>query len=460
MRKLLFLIIALINISIYSQDRYIQLDELFSKLQINNDFNGNVLVAENGKPIFKKSYGVENEEKNIKLSSRSIFNLASITKQFTATSIVILKNKGKISYDDKLEKYFPKLSFYEGITIRNLINHTSGLPDYSKSMDEHWNKSKIADNKDVIKTLEQYKPKKHFEPNEKWEYSNTGYLLLASIIEKVSNQSFNAFLQENIFKPLEMNNTFIHCRRLNPKKIEHLTVGYSLDDQGKYITPDDFGNDFFITYLDGLYGAGRLFSTTEDLLKWDIALRSEVIVSSSNKLMMFFDSELKDCEKTNYGFGWFIEHDEEYGKILHHGGRWGGYISHIERHLDSNKTVIILQNLETEKTTVPVIEMRNIIYNKVKNISIEILEKYAGSYETASGTKKKVILKKDKLYVPNPMSEKMNLELIPVSTNKFVVNNFSPAVSYEFLLNNENKVTGYRVKQKEENLNQIVDKID
>ena len=460
MRKLIYFIVIIVSISTYGQDRYIQLNELFSKLQTNNDFNGNVLVAENGKPIFKKSYGVENEEKNIKLSSRSIFNLASITKQFTATSIVILKNKGKISYDDKLEKYFPKLSFYEGITIRNLINHTSGLPDYSKSMDEHWNKSKIADNKDVIKTLEQYKPKKHFEPNEKWEYSNTGYLLLASIIEKVSNQSFNVFLQENIFKPLEMNNTFIHCRRLNPKKIKHLTVGYSFDDQDNYITPDDFGDDFFITYLDGIYGDGNVFSTTEDLLKWDKALRSGTIVSNSDKSMMFFNSELKSCEKTNYGFGWFIENDEEYGKILYHGGRWGGYITYIERHLDSNKTVIILQNLETEKTTIPTIEIRNIMYNKVKNISIEVLKKYAGLYKTKSGSKKKVILKKDKLYVPNPMSENINLELIPVSTNKFVVSKFSPAVSYEFLLNNKDKVTGYRVKQKGESLNQIVDKIE
>jgi CubicO group peptidase (beta-lactamase class C family) len=154
----------------------------------NEKFNGNILIAEKGKVIYKKSFGFSNETTKEKLNENSIFELASVSKQFTAMAIVILKEKGQLKYDDKISKYIPELKAYN-ITIRNLLNHTGGLPDYKEVMDSVFDKSKIATNKDVISIFAQLKPEVLFEPNTKWEYSNTGYALLASIIEKVSGMS-------------------------------------------------------------------------------------------------------------------------------------------------------------------------------------------------------------------------------------------------------------------------------
>lgn len=453
--SLLIFFILLSNIS-FSQNKFLQLENLFNELKSQNDFNGNVLIAENGKSIFKKSYGIEDKKNNAILSNQSVFCLGSITKQFTATAIVLLQNESKLNYNDKLIKYFPELEFYGDVTIHNLLTHTSGLPDYMSFMNEFWDKKKIATNKDVIEILINYNPKSHFQPNEKWEYSNTGYMLLASIVEKISKKTFDNFLQKNIFNPLEMNNTFIHSRRLNPKKIENLTIGYSLDSLQKKITPDNFGKDFFITYLDGIYGGGRLFSTTEDLLKWDRALYSESLLSNSDKEKMFSDYVTNNKEKTNYGYGWMLEDNSEFGKIIYHGGRWGGYITYFERHLESDKTIIILQNMETDKTTVPIDKIRSIVYNKVKEVPIEVLKKYAGKYMTKNGVSKEVLLINKKLYVP--MSPSVKLELIPTSQSKFIIDGFSPTVSYEFLKDDLENVLSYRIIQEGTKLDQIVKK--
>lgn len=455
--SLIMFLMVLCNAS-FSQKKFIQLENLFNELKKNNDFNGNVLVAENGNPIFNKSYGIENEKRNTKLSSQSIFCLASITKQFTSTAIILLNKQGKINFNDKLKEYFPELEFYSDVTIHNLLTHTSGLPDYEHLMSEYWDKRKIATNKDVIDVLIKYKPKNKLNPNEKFEYCNTNYMLLASIVEKISNQKFDDFLQKNIFKPLKMSNTFIFQRRYKPRDIENMTIGYSLDSLQRKITPDDFGEDFFIVYLDGLYGGGRLFSTTEDLLKWDRALYSESILSNSDKEKVFSNNIINNRENTNYGYGWMIDHNSEYGKIVYHSGRWGGYITYIERHLKSDKTIIILQNMETEKTLVPISRVRDIIYDKLKNVSLEILKEYRGEYLTKDGKTKRILMENGKLYIP--MNPSVKLELLPTSENKFIVDGFSPTVSYEFLRNATGNVTSYRVVQEETQLDQIVKKVN
>lgn len=457
MKNLILIPLIFLNSISFSQNIFMQLENLFNELESQNDFNGNILIADKGESIFIKNYGVENEEHNTMLSNQSIFCLASITKQFTATGIVILKNIGKINYTDKLTKYYPELKHYGNITIHNLLTHTGGIPDYMSFMDEFWDKNKIATNNDVIRVLIKHNPKSHFQPNDKYEYSNTGYMLLASIIEKVSGITFSDFLRKYIFELVGMENTFIHSRRLNPKKMSNLTIGYSYSDSlNRRITPDEFGKDFFITYLDGTYGAGRLFSTTEDLLKWDRILYTERILSNADKKKMFSNYQLNDNKITDYGYGWMLEKNHEFGKIIYHSGRWGGYITYFERHLESDKTIIILQNMETDKTLVPIDRIRNIIYNKVKEVPIDILKQYAGKYLTTSGTSKEVFLENGKLYVS--MSPTVKLELIPTSITKFIVEGFSPTVSYEFLKDDLGIVSGYRIKQEGTKLDQTLKK--
>lgn len=238
--KVLFFIIIFGNIS-FAQSRIQKIDKLLDSLFLLKKFNGNILIAEKGEIIYKRSYGLSNEITKEKLTQKSIFELASCSKQFTAMGILILKEKGKLNYDDKISKYIPELSDYKEISIKNLLHHTGGLPDYMPLMDSVWDKTKIATNKDIIDFFSKYKPKVLFEPNTKHEYSNTGYALLATIIENISGQTYAEFLKEQIFKPLKMKNSFVYNRRLSPKKIKNYALGYLfIKSQNKYVLPDDY----------------------------------------------------------------------------------------------------------------------------------------------------------------------------------------------------------------------------
>lgn len=243
----------------FGQSRVQKIDRLLDSLYSQQKFNGNIVIAEKGEIIYNRSYGLANETTKEKLNQNSVFELASCSKQFTAMGIVILKEKGKLNLDDKITKYIPELSTYKEISVKNLLHHTGGLPDYMPIMDTLWDKSKIATNRDVIDIFGKYKPKPLFEPNSKHEYSNTGYALLATIIERSSGQTYATFLEENIFKPLKMKNTFVYNRRLSPKKIKHYALGYLyIKSQNKYVLPDDYEKTKMVFWLDGVVGDGTL----------------------------------------------------------------------------------------------------------------------------------------------------------------------------------------------------------
>ena len=197
--------------SIVSQGQDInrfRVDSLLEKNFDKNDpYNGVILIADKGKIVFQKAYGYRDIETGVQLKADDVFELASVSKQFTAMIIMMLEQEGKLKYDDPVEKY---LSIpYKGITIRNLLNHTSGLPDYQEIMDKHWDKSKAADNNDILLYLNKYAPPAIFIPGAKYEYSNTGYVLLASIAEKASDEDFSMMLRKRIFTKLKMNHTDI-----------------------------------------------------------------------------------------------------------------------------------------------------------------------------------------------------------------------------------------------------------
>jgi CubicO group peptidase (beta-lactamase class C family) len=235
----------------------------------------------------------------------------------------MLKEEGKLNYDDLVEKYFPDLP-YKNITIRHLLTHTSGLPDYLEVMDQHWDKTKVAGNPECIGYLVKFAPPKHFEPGEKYEYSNTGYLLLASIAEKASGIDFISFSRTRIFVPLEMTSTDIRSQD-QKKMLRNMAWPPT--------TPDDYN-----VWLGNRRGPGRISSTTSDLLKWDQALYKHKLVS---------DSTLKDAftpMKENYGFGWVIVDTPKNGKLVWHNGSNPGYSTQIMRYIDRHKTVIVLCN--------------------------------------------------------------------------------------------------------------------
>ncbi|MGB5941859.1 MAG: serine hydrolase domain-containing protein [Leeuwenhoekiella sp.] len=347
-----------------SNKKSIQLDSIYSDLYKQNLFNGNVLIAENGNIIFNKSYGIANKEKELDLNEGTIFELASVSKQFTAMAIVQLVKEGKLNYDDTISKFIPELSFYNTITIENLLYHTSGLPDYFNLADEYWDKSKIATNQDILNLFAQQEPELYFETSTDYEYSNTGYMILASIIEKVSGLAYGDYLKKSIFKPAKMENTFVYNRRYAPKKIENLAVGYIYSDSLQVThLPDNMTDYDFVTYLDGIVGDGMVNSNVKDLYNWDRILRTEKLVNQSDKERIFQSLKFFDSIPTGYGYGWYIVEDVKFGKYVKHSGGWPGFVTHIERHLDSDKTIIVLQNIMTEQPTIPLKSTRKILYN-------------------------------------------------------------------------------------------------
>lgn len=280
MRGILILAFSCFCSQAFAQHTESQLDSLFNKLYTEGKFNGNVLVAEKGQVLYQRSFGMASLDQKRPLNKESIFELASVSKQFTAMGIMILKKKGALSYEDSLRKFFPELP-YEQITIRHLLNHTSGLPDYMELFEEYWDSSKIATNRDMIGLLAQYKPKILFNPGEKYEYSNTGYALLASIIEKASGKSYGKFLDEAIFKPLKMSNTLVLSRRFDNKVPENYAYGYvKQKTDNTFILPDEHPDyEAFVKALDGIQGDGTVNSTTGDLFLWDRALHDHALLT-------------------------------------------------------------------------------------------------------------------------------------------------------------------------------------
>ena len=331
-----------ISINTFSQkakpDSY-RVDSLFAAQK---NFAGVVLVADNGKHVYYKAFGYSEFADQIPLQTTDIFELASVSKQFTAMIIMMLKEKGKLDYDDSVSKYLEIP--YKGITIRNLLTHTSGLPDYQDIMDKYWDKSKVAGNPDCIEYLNKYAPPKHFEPGEKYEYSNTGYLLLASIAEKSSGEDFIKLCRKWIFQKLKMKSTDI--RTLEEKKeTKNFAIGHIyVEERNKWIRADSFPSSNYTIWLGNRKGPGRISSTASDLLKWDQALYTDKLIKQSTLQDAFTPMKLNDGRFSNYGFGWELRNDPSFGKIVQHNGDNPGYKTQIIRYIDKKKTIILLNN--------------------------------------------------------------------------------------------------------------------
>lgn len=335
MRYCLFLFF----IPLFSLAQEKQLDEIFRS---QNNFSGVVLVAEKGELIYHKAFGYREFANQTPLQISDIFEMASVSKQFTAMIIMMLKEKGKLNYDDLAEKYIDIP--YKGITIRHLLTHTSGLPDYQGIMDKYWDKTKVAGNADCIAYLNKYAPPKLFEPGTKYTYSNTGYLILASIAEKASGKDFIELCQKWIFKKLKMKSTNI--RTLEEKKAtSNFAIGHILiKERNQYVRADSFPSSDYTIWLGNRKGPGRISSTAADLLKWDQALYSNKLVQQTTLQEAFTPMKLNDGNFSSYGFGWMLKTDPALGKNVMHTGDNPGYKTQIIRYIDKKKTIILLNN--------------------------------------------------------------------------------------------------------------------
>lgn len=335
MKHFLPFLLLISNIA-FSQQR---LDSFFAAQK---DFSGVVLIAENEKPAYYKAFGYREFGNKIPLQKTDIFELASVSKQFTGMIIMMLKEKGSLNYDDSVSKYLEIP--YKGITIRHLLTHTSGLPDYQSVMDQYWDKTKVAGNEDCIAYLNKYAPPKLFEPGEKYTYSNTGYLLLASIAEKASGKDFIWMCRNWIFKKLKMKSTDI--RTLEEKKAtKNFAIGHMyVEERNRFVRADSFPSSNYTIWLGNRKGPGRISSTAEDLLKWDQALNSDKLIKQSTLQEAFTPMKLNNGILSYYGFGWEISNDPVAGKIVQHNGDNPGYKTQIVRLIDKKKTIIVLNN--------------------------------------------------------------------------------------------------------------------
>src|SRR6187455_915999 len=335
--KKFFILFLLFTNTGFSQEE--KLDSFFAAQK---DFNGVILIAEKGNAVYQKAFGYREFENQIPLQASDIFELASVSKQFTAMIIMMLKEKDLLNYDDSVSKYLEIP--YKGMTIRNLLTHTSGLPDYQEIMDKYWDKSKVAGNPDCIEYLNKYTQSKHFEPGEKYEYSNTGYMLLASIAEKASGKDFIELCRKWIFRKLKMKSTDI--RTLEEKKAtKNFAIGHIyVEERNKFVRADSFPSSNYTIWLGNRKGPGRISSTATDLLKWDKALYTNKLIKQSTLQEAFTPMKLDDGSFSNYGFGWTLRTDSAYGKIVSHTGDNPGYKTQIIRYIDKQKTIVLLNN--------------------------------------------------------------------------------------------------------------------
>jgi CubicO group peptidase (beta-lactamase class C family) len=310
---------------------------------MNNDgeFNGIVLVGDSKEILFSKSYGFSDLEEKTKIDLGTQFYIASISKQFTATLVLILAENEKLYLDQPIQDILDNFP-YAGITIHHLLSNTSGLTDYIDYFAENWNKRKQANTDDVVNYFNTVKPKLDFEPGSKFQYSNTNYVILAKIIEVISNQSYPAFLESKILKPCGLDQTYATYKPYFTAHDKNVAFGYVLENE-KLVKAELSKVEYIdrVNYLSGIQGDGSVVTSINDLFLWHQAISSNKVLKDSSNQLMFRQTELSDGSKSYYGYGWYTD-----GEIADHTGSWPGYQTRIIRNLKTDLVGISLKNVE------------------------------------------------------------------------------------------------------------------
>ena len=322
------------RVSLEKRDR---VNKLFAHLATHNAPGGVVLVIENGEIAYEAAYGLSDLEKRIPLTTKDLFHLGSVGKQFTALGILMLVEQGRLKLDDPIGKSLPELTrFGPRLTIRHLLNHTSGIPDYYGDEELHrriLSRSAMPTNDDALKVLSRF-GKPHFLAGEKSEYSNTGYDILGSVIERASGLPYAEFMARRVFRPLGMKDTFSlpSSRRAKDSHIAHSYVR----DGGKIKAYD---SDPF----DNLVGSGSFYTTVGDMYLYDQALYTDKLIPQSRLADAFQPTTLNDGREELYGFGWELgTHFRK--RFTAHNGAWLGFTSAYVRFPDQHLSVIVLLN--------------------------------------------------------------------------------------------------------------------
>jgi len=402
MKKIILLL--LLPFTLAAQKNYPQLlDEYMQALTNIKDFSGAVLVTKQNKVLLKKGYGMADREWTIANTPDTKFRIGSVTKQFTAACILQLIEAGKLSLDDKLSKFYPDFPKGDSVTIHMLLNHTSGIASYTDQKD-FMSVATLSWPKDSMIAYFKNRPY-NFSPGTKWAYNNSGYFLLGCIIEKVSGQSYENYLRQNIFDPLDMKNTGVD-------KLDSVLIfrakGYAKKGK-KTVNADHIS-------MDWPFSAGVLYSTLDDLYKWDRSLYENKILSEASRKKMFTPG------KSNYGYGIIIDSMENHLRIWHNGGI-PGFSTNLSRFVNDDICTIVFSNNESN-TDFVAIALADILFDmpvevpyihKEVKINPDLLDKYVGKY--SAGLTLELIKKDGKLWRHREGTP--DIELKPESETKF-----------------------------------------
>lgn len=315
------------------------IDSTFNRLRKKTGFNGTVLYAEHDQIIYQNAFGFTDLRRNKEaLNIDSQFQLASVSKMFTAMAIMILKNEGKIDYDADLRTYIPEWP-YENFTVRLLLNHRSGVSRYESLAHEKWiDKDIPLTNEDLIQLYIDNQPSPYFKPNKGFHYCNANYALLATVVERVSGMHFEDFMDSRIFKPIGMNRSFIYSMRNDTVVSDYIPCGVpGYDFSRRRVTK--VRND----YLNGVMGDKIMYSTINDMYKFNLALDYGLLVPDSILQEAFKPgSPAYRKRKDGYGFGWRIKADQD--SAVYHYGWWKGFRSFFLRDMKNQRVLIILTN--------------------------------------------------------------------------------------------------------------------
>ncbi|MBQ2191921.1 MAG: beta-lactamase family protein, partial [Clostridia bacterium] len=311
-----------------------QLIEKLARTAFEKDsFNGAWLYAENGEVVSKGALGWRDPDGTLPVDENTIFQLASVTKQFTAAAVMLTVRRGLLGLDDELTKFFPELEKYRGVTIRHLLTHTSGIPDYFDDADwfiDLWKKEdRVPANPEIVRFLLETKAEPYGAPGEKFQYSNTGYNLFAEIVERVNGVPFEEFLQKNIFEPAGMNST--RCRHIRRDGVPFENYARAtVNENGRFVADVDSEEDRDVIAFDGLNGDDYVYTNVFDMFRWDRVLRGGSVLTREELEQMYTPAVLNggeaysDEDGEGYGFGWSITQDEKLGLIVSHSGGMPG----------------------------------------------------------------------------------------------------------------------------------------
>jgi len=327
-----------IKLPVVAEIDYAQKQKINSACQLwydsvlkNSNFNGGILVAKNGNVVFEKYKGSEPAGTSDSILQNTPLHIASVTKTFTAMAILKLAQEGRLSIDDSLNRYFPDFN-YPGVTVKSLLSHRSGLPNYLYFMDYlGWNKSEFITNQDVMNYLVKRKDeiKNIGVANRSFSYCNTNYVLLALLIEKITTLSYPDYMRKTFFEPLRMRNTYVFTLA----DTSRMTASY--DWRGRIIP---------INHLDQAYGDKNIYSTPQDLLIWDRALSSDILFKQATLETAYTPYSNEKPGIKNYGLGWRMNVYPTGRKMIFHNGWWHGSNAVFIRLLEDNATIIVIGN--------------------------------------------------------------------------------------------------------------------